>query len=46
MMHAQLTLEQQIEAGADPSVLRMSIGIEDVHDIIADLSQALDKVEG
>merc|ERR1712151_849275 len=45
MMHAQLTLEQQIEAGADPSVLRMSIGIEDVHDIIADLSQALDKVE-
>merc|ERR1740120_139383 len=45
MMHAQLTLEQQIEAGADPSVLRMSIGIEDVHDIIADLSQALDKVD-
>jgi len=46
MMHAQLTLEQQIAAGADPSVLRMSIGIEDVHDIIGDLSQALDKVDG
>jgi len=45
MMHAQLTLEQQREAGADPSVLRMSVGIEDAHDIIADLSQALDKVD-
>jgi len=45
MMHAQLTLQQQIDAGADPSVLRVSIGIEDTHDIIADLSQALDKVD-
>lgn len=42
MMHSQLTEEQQQAAGADPSVLRMSIGIEDVHDIIADLAQAIE----
>lgn len=43
MMHSQLTEEQQKAAGADPSILRMTIGIEDVKDIIADLAQALDK---
>merc|ERR1712048_1045428 len=42
MMHSQLTEEQQRAAGADPSILRISIGIEDVHDIIADLSQAIE----
>jgi len=41
MMHSQLTAEQQKAAGADPSVVRMSIGIEDVQDIISDLDQAL-----
>ena len=39
--HRQLTPEQQIKAGAGPDVVRLSIGIEDVHDIIADLDQAL-----
>lgn len=43
MMHSQLSEEQQRAAGADPSVIRMTIGIEDVQDIIADLKQALDK---
>jgi len=43
MMHSQLTEEQQIAAGADPSVLRMSIGIEDAQDIINDLKQALER---
>merc|ERR1711920_905426 len=43
MMHSQLTEEQQQAAGADPTVIRMSIGIEDAHDIIADLEQALQK---
>ena len=41
--HRQLTEEQQIAAGAGPDVVRLSIGIESVDDIIADLDQALDK---
>jgi O-acetylhomoserine (thiol)-lyase len=39
--HRQLTPEQQTAAGAGPDVVRVSIGIEDVADIIADLDQAL-----
>jgi O-acetylhomoserine (thiol)-lyase len=39
--HRQLTEEQQIAAGAGPDVVRLSIGIESVDDIIADLEQAL-----
>ncbi|MCS4241563.1 O-acetylhomoserine (thiol)-lyase [Rhizobium sp. BIGb0125] len=42
--HAQLTPEQQVAAGAGPDVVRLSIGLEDVKDIIADLEQALSKV--
>ena len=41
--HRQLTEEQQIKAGAAPNVVRVSIGIEDAADIIADLDQALTK---
>jgi O-acetylhomoserine (thiol)-lyase len=39
--HRQLTPEQQAAAGAAPDVVRLSIGIEDANDIIADLDQAL-----
>ncbi|EEX15865.1 O-acetylhomoserine (thiol)-lyase [Citreicella sp. SE45] len=39
--HRQLSEEQQIAAGAAPSVVRISIGIEDPDDLIADLDQAL-----
>ncbi|MDD7908414.1 O-acetylhomoserine aminocarboxypropyltransferase [Pseudovibrio exalbescens] len=39
--HRQLTDEQKTAAGAGPDVVRVSIGIEDVEDIIADLNQAL-----
>jgi len=39
--HRQLTEEQQVAAGAAPNVVRVSIGIEDADDIIADLDQAL-----
>merc|ERR1711943_63617 len=46
MMHSQLTEEQQKAAGADPSIIRMTIGIEDVKDIIDDLDQALKKAHG
>ncbi|WP_296104187.1 O-acetylhomoserine aminocarboxypropyltransferase [uncultured Agrobacterium sp.] len=42
--HAQLTPEQQVAAGAGPDVVRVSIGIEDVKDIIADLEQSLAKI--
>ncbi len=42
--HRQLSDEQQVAAGAGPDVVRLSIGIEDVQDIIADLSQAFDKL--
>ncbi|WP_420409049.1 O-acetylhomoserine aminocarboxypropyltransferase [Hoeflea sp.] len=41
--HAQLSPEQQVAAGAGPDVVRLSVGIEDVKDIIADLEQALAK---
>jgi O-acetylhomoserine (thiol)-lyase len=39
--HSQLSKEQQIAAGAGPDVVRLSIGIEDAADIIADLQQAI-----
>ncbi|MBZ4022632.1 O-acetylhomoserine aminocarboxypropyltransferase [Rhodobacter sp. TJ_12] len=39
--HRQLTEEQQIKAGAAPNVVRLSIGTENVDDLIADLDQAL-----
>lgn len=42
--HRQLTPEQQVAAGAGPDVIRLSIGIEDVADIIADLEQSLAKI--
>jgi len=41
--HRQLTPEQQEAAGAAPNVVRLSIGIEDADDLIADLDQALGK---
>ena len=44
--HRQLTPEQQEAAGAAPNVVRVSIGIEDADDIIADLDQALAKATG
>ncbi len=39
--HRQLTPEQQIKAGAAPDMVRVSIGVEDVADLIADMDQAL-----
>ena len=41
--HRQLTDEQKTAAGAGPDVVRLSIGIENVEDVIADLEQALAK---
>lgn len=42
--HRQLTDEQRNAAGAGPEVVRLSIGIEDEADIIADLAQALERI--
>jgi O-acetylhomoserine (thiol)-lyase len=39
--HRQLTDEQRVQAGAGPEVVRLSIGLEDPEDLIADLDQAL-----
>ena len=39
--HSQLTPEQRISAGAPDDMVRLSIGIEDIQDIIEDLAQAL-----
>ncbi len=39
--HRQLTDEQLIESGVQPDLIRLSVGIEDVEDIIADIEQAL-----
>lgn len=41
MMHSQLTEAQRKEAGAETETIRISIGLENVADIIADLQQAL-----
>ena len=40
--HRQLSDEQLIEAGVEPDLIRLSVGIEDVNDIIADLQQAME----
>jgi O-acetylhomoserine (thiol)-lyase len=42
--HRQLTDEQLREAGIAPDLIRLSVGIEDVSDIIADLDQAMAKI--
>jgi O-acetylhomoserine (thiol)-lyase len=39
--HSQLTPEEQTQTGVSPEYVRLSVGIEDVRDIIADLDQAL-----
>lgn len=42
--HRQLSEEQLREAGIAPDLIRLSVGIEDVDDIIDDINQALDKL--
>lgn len=42
--HRQLSEQQLIEAGIAPDLIRLSVGIENVEDIIADLEQALEKI--
>ncbi|MBQ9887367.1 MAG: O-acetylhomoserine aminocarboxypropyltransferase/cysteine synthase [Lachnospiraceae bacterium] len=43
--HRQLTDEQLLAAGVQPDLIRFSVGIENVDDIIADIKQALDAIK-
>ena len=43
--HRQLSDEQLKEAGVAPDLIRLSIGIENVNDIINDLRQALEQID-
>ena len=42
--HRQMTDEQLVEAGVAPDLIRFSVGLEHMDDIIADLEQALREV--
>ncbi|MEE1219201.1 MAG: O-acetylhomoserine aminocarboxypropyltransferase/cysteine synthase family protein [Ruminococcus sp.] len=42
--HRQLTEQQLLEAGVAPDLIRLSVGIENVEDLIDDLKQAFDKI--
>jgi O-acetylhomoserine (thiol)-lyase len=44
--HQQLSAEEQLSAGVTPSLVRLSIGIEDIRDIVADLDQAIQAANG
>jgi O-acetylhomoserine (thiol)-lyase len=41
--HRQLSEEQQIAAGVPPDLIRVSVGLETLDDILWDIDQALDK---
>ena len=41
--HAQMSVEEQFAAGITPDMVRVSVGLEDVRDLIADLEEALQK---
>jgi len=41
--HSQLTESEQAATGVTPGYVRLSVGLEHIDDILADLSQALDK---
>ena len=42
--HRQMTDEQLHECGISPNMIRLSVGIEDIDDILADFKQALEKI--
>ena len=44
--HQQLSTAEQAETGVTPELVRLSIGIEDIRDILADLDQAIVKANG
>ncbi len=44
--HQQLSVEEQADTGVTPELVRLSVGIEDIRDIIADLDQAIEAANG
>ncbi len=44
MTHASIPREERLKAGVEDGLLRLSVGVEDVEDLIADLEQALAKI--
>lgn len=44
--HQQLSPDEQVRAGADPDLVRLSVGLEDVEDLFADLDRALAHATG
>ena len=44
--HQQLSVEEQATTGVTPELVRLSVGIEDVRDILADLDQAIESANG
>lgn len=44
MTHSTIPREERLAAGITDGLIRMSVGIEDVNDLIADIEQALDKI--
>jgi O-acetylhomoserine (thiol)-lyase len=44
--HQQLSVEEQAATGVTPEMVRLSVGIEDIRDILADLDQAIEAANG
>jgi O-acetylhomoserine (thiol)-lyase len=44
--HQQLSAEEQASAGVTPELVRLSVGIEDIRDLLADLDQAIEAANG
>jgi len=44
--HSQLTAEEQLKTGVTADFIRLSVGLESIEDIIADIDQALKKSQG
>jgi O-acetylhomoserine (thiol)-lyase len=44
--HQQLSVEEQASTGVTPEMVRLSVGIEDIRDILADLDQAIEVANG
>jgi cystathionine beta-lyase/cystathionine gamma-synthase len=45
MTHASIPKEERTKNGLSDSLIRLSVGVEDAEDILADLEQALEKVK-
>ena len=43
--HRQLTDEQLLAAGVHPGMIRLSVGLENIDDILADVTQAFDRID-